>query len=692
MIDFFEYAEYVTKLNEWGKAYADGNPVVSDAVYDTEYKKLKAFELANPDMIDKDSPTQRVAADVTDGFAKVDHVVPMLSITNSNGYEELRTWSDSMNAYSREIEFKIDGLALALIYDKNGFLIDAITRGDGKTGDSVFANALRIENIPKTIPMDKFNDIEDLDVIEIRGEAVWYKDDFQKYNAYLESIDKPTMSNPRNGAAGTMKSLDPQEVADRKLSFVAYSFVRPYVFDTQAADLDFLKSIGFTVSEHYVCHTTDKVIAGAHFMEDKRHTLPYLIDGLVIKINDKKLYKQLGGTSKAPKWCTALKFPPEEKVTKLLDIEHSYGRTGAVTPVAIVEEVELALTKVRRASLHNWDMAEYLGVHKGCHVVIRKAGEIIPEIVKVVEIGQSKDDYEKLMSSGGSVELATATIHTNHNFDWYTRPHVCAHCGTALRQDTNRSGELLVAWVCPNQKCSVKQYKQIVKFVAKEAMNIMGVGESLIDDMIKIGIVKNITDLYKITKDDLLKIDGIKDRSAENIIDSINVSRKNYLHQLLAGLGVPNLGKTASAKLADHWETLQEVSSASPRQLELTEGVGTDLAESIAEWMADNQDIIDFFITSDIGCKAKKLDQKSDKLAGQTLIMTGTSDILGRDEFKKMVAENAGKVASSISKKVNFVIMGENAGPAKLKTIAELQASGVDIKVIDDKEFLDMIK
>ena len=688
MIDFFEYADLIAKLNDWAKAYADGSPVVSDVVYDEEYKKLKEFELANPDMIDKESPTQKVTDLKTDGFKKVTHEIPMLSIANSNGFDELRQWTTSMNndGYAEQsIEFKIDGLAMSLIYDSNGHLIDAITRGDGKVGDSVYANALRIDDIPKTINVTE-------DITEIRGEVVWLKEDFEKYNQYLASIDKPLMSNPRNGAAGTMKSKDPQEVTDRKLSFVGYSFVRGTNNLTHIDDLIALKNMGFTVSEYYLCRTPDKIMSGAEYMEKKRHSLPYLIDGLVIKVNDKSKYQKLGGTSKAPKWCTALKFPPEEKVTRLLDIEHSYGRTGAVTPVAIVEEVELALTKVRRASLHNWDMAEYLGVHKGCSVVIRKAGEIIPEIVKVVEVGVTKDDYEKALYDKVNISHVTQAMRDNNvGKDWYNRPVVCAHCGTPLKNDTNRSGNELVAWVCPSSKCPVKQYKQIVKFVSKGAMNIMGVGEALIEDMLEHSLVKNITDLYIITKDELLKIDGIKDKSAENSIKSIDESRKNYLHQLLAGLGVPNLGKTAGAKLADHWGTLEAISKASARELELTDGVGTDLAESIVEWFGENKDIIDFFITNEIATKAKKLDKKSDKLDGKTIIMTGKSDKVGRDEFKKLVVENGGKVASGISKNTQFVVMCENAGPAKQKKIAELQAQGIDIKVITDTEFLDMI-
>jgi DNA ligase (NAD+) len=689
-IDLFEYLDLVVKLNSWGDSYATGNPVVSDFVYDTEYKKVKQFELLNPDLIDPKSPTKSVASDSVDGFKKVTHDLPMISIANSNSPDELRAWSidkDDKGCTEKTIEFKMDGLALSLKYE-NGNLVDSVTRGDGKVGDSVFANALQIPTIPNAIP--------NTDPIEIRGEVVWLKEDFIKYNETLELLGKELMSNPRNGAAGTMKSKDPQEVADRKLTFIAYNITNGSPCDKHSEDLEYLKTLGFTISEYYVCPTTDKVIAGASYMEKKRYSLPYHIDGEVIKVNDKSAYKRLGGTSKTPHFCTALKFPPEEKDTVPKEVEHSYGRTGAVTPVAIVNEVELAMTKVRRASLHNWDLLEYLGMFEGCTVVIRKAGEIIPEIVRVVETGRTKDEYERDMSAGFDVKGCIESLHNDPKHagkKWYLRPTTCKHCGSTLCQDTNRSGDNLVAWVCPNEACSVKQFRQIVKFVSKTSMNIMGVGESIIESMLSAGLIHDIADLYTVTVDDLLKLDGVKQRSAEKVIDAIKDSKNAYLNQLLSGLGIPNLGQTMSAPIADKFKTLDAVTKASVSELESIDGVGHDLAESIVEWLANHVGVISKLISYEVALNAKPSRVKNDKLKGLTLIMTGTFEKLSRDDFKDMVIENGGSIASSITKTVSIVLLGENAGPAKVKKIDELKSKGFDIKVVEDSdEFLRMIK
>jgi len=689
MIDFFDYSNLCLEVTKWAKAYDDGNPIVSDPVYDDAYRKLKQFELANPTMIDKNSPTQGVVAGDVDGFPKRTHEVPMISIANSMSHDELRAFCDDRTkkgCAEKVIEFKIDGAALGLMYN-NGELQDAITRGDGETGDSVFANALQISAIPKKISAKH--------KVEIRGECVWMKDKFQAYNDRMEKLGGKLMGNARNGCAGTLKSKDPQEVADRELSFIAYSVVQGSSNDKHSDDMEWLKKEGFLTSDYYICQNTDKVIDCAINMEKKRYTLPFLIDGLVIKVNDKTAYKRLGGTSKTPHAFSALKFKAEEKVTKLLDIERSYGRSGACTPVAIVEEVELALTKVRRASLHNWDIAEYLGSFKGCHVVIRKAAEIIPEIVKVEEIdGRSKDDYEVFMSAGGDLKNSVAQLHAEHKKDWYLRPTKCDHCGSDLKNDTNRSGEKLISWVCPNPACPIKSFKNIIKFVSKEAMNIMGVGETVIEELLSKGYIKNITDLYKLDKAQLLTLDGFGSRSADKFLTAINISRNNYMNQLLAGIGISNLGKSASTILAEHFGDLEKFYQAPKEELESITGIGHELAESIADFRKDggNRYLFRWFIDNNICTKAKPVKKASNKLKDMVFIMTGSFEGLERNEFKNMVAEHGGKISSGITSKVNYVLVGDGAGPSKLKKIDDLQKDGIDIKTITDKEFLKMLE
>lgn len=685
-MDYLDYSTLVVNVNNWIQLYVSGNSIVSDKVYDDALIQLRHFELQNPDMIDINSPTINVNSDLKDGFEKVDHVVPMLSIGKSQGYDELNNWiidKNNKQCGSNVVEYKIDGLALSLTY-KNGLLVDAVTRGNGKTGDRVIANAMQISNIPKIIPYT--------DTLEIRGETVWFMEDFLRYNEYLDSIGKPLLSNPRNGAAGTMKSKDPKEVAERKLTFIAYLIPVNYMLhDTHFEDMQYLKSIGFTIADSVLCDGSNETVAECKRKEISKVNLPYLTDGLVVKVNDKKKYAGLGGTATSPHAFTALKFPPEEKITKILSIEESYGRSGAVTPVAIVETIDLALTKVSRASLHNWDMVEYLGVHEGCSVVIRKANEIIPEIVKVIETDRNKDVYESSMITQSDLNTANKELHSKFNFKWYTRPTVCKHCGSTLCNAENLAGDKLVSWGCSNPSCSVKQYMNIVRFVSKEAMNIMGVGESLVESMLSYGLIKDYTDLYKITVNDLLKIDGIKQKSAEKMISAINDSRNAFLNNLLVGLGITNLGKTASVILAEKFGTLDVVSKLAPRELSCVTGIGDELAINASMWFAKNMHIVEFFIQNKIAISAKPSLKKSDLLGGKSFIMTGSFPELDRNVFKDLVSEFGGKVCSSISKNTSYVLLGDGAGPKKLKDINTLQSNGIDIKIIDDKEFLTMI-
>lgn len=685
---FFEYAASVIELNNWIVSYEAGNPVVSDSVYDAAYVKLKQFEALNQPLISPDSPTQRAGIVAVDANRKVDHKYKMISITNSNSREDVTTWVNSKIALGCKqfvLEYKIDGCALSTPFSA-GHIIDGITRGNGSVGVSEFVNVMQIPAIVKEI--DGFNG-------EVRGEVVWLVDDFNAYNDYLDSIGKEPISNPRNGAAGTLKLKDPDEVSRRKLSFVAYSVVDGLNNRYHSEDLEFLKKSGYIVSDSFVVNSLDKVLAGIDYMAAERHKLPYLTDGLVIKVNDKTAYNRLGGTSKSPHYLTAFKFPPEIKSTKLLSIENSVGKSGANTPVANVESVYLALTNVRRSSLHNWDMAEYLGMYNGCSVSIRKAGEIIPQIISVDGIdGNTRDDYEMLLDREGrdGILKAIDELHERYpSFDFIKRPTHCPHCDTQLVQKSNRSGDELTALVCPNQDCVVKTFKNILNFVSKKSMNIMGIGESLVESLLDKSLLADITDIYKITKADLLSLDSIKEQSADNAIASIVTSRMASMQQLLPGLGISNLGTTASNILSEHYGNLDAFYHATKNEMLVIDKIGPELVESIFEYFAKSGHIIEWFLSENIGCRAKLVAKTSSKLNDCVFIMTGKSDLIQRTQFKSLVVQNGGRVSTGISKKVDYVVLGEGAGPAKVKQINALKAEGSTIKTITDEEFMVMI-
>ena len=378
MIDFNQYTEMCDVLTQWAREYAAGTPSVSDDVYDKNYILLKEFEAANPNFILDTSPTRHVE-DGADGFRKVRHDIPMISISNSNGIDETREWAGMMFAKGvkrLEGEYKLDGLSLALKYH-DGQLVDAVTRGKDNVGDSVFENALRVKGVLHKIPW--------LGDVEIRGETVWKYADFEPINDLLAAEGKKAFANPRNGAAGTLKMHDPDEIERRGLSFVAYLAVKGSPNRYQSDDIASLRDMGFEVPKHWVAMSVDELVMLAENMREKRYEQPYTIDGVVLKVDDKEDQARFGYTAKSPNFYRAYKFPPEEKETELLDIEQSIGMSGAITPVAIINPVHLAMTTVSRCSLHNWDLVDYLGLHKGCHVVIRKAGEIIPELVKCVD-------------------------------------------------------------------------------------------------------------------------------------------------------------------------------------------------------------------------------------------------------------------------------------------------------------------
>lgn len=690
MIDFKQYAEMCDVLTQWAREYAAGTPSVSDDVYDKNYILLKEFEAANPSVILDTSPTRHVE-DGADGFRKVKHEIPMISISNSNGIDETREWSEGM--FSRGVrrlegEYKIDGLGLALIY-RGGQMVDAVTRGKDNVGDSVFENALRVKGVLKKISWEGD--------VEIRGEVVWKYADFEPINDQFAAEGKKTFANPRNGAAGTLKMHDPDEIERRGLSFISYLVVKGSPNMYQSDDIASLSDMGFEVPKHWVAMNIEELVMLAENMREHRFEQEYPIDGVVLKVDDKQDQARFGYTAKSPNFYRAYKFPPEEKETELLDIEQSIGMSGAITPVAIINPVHLAMTTVSRCSLHNWDLVDYLGLHRGCHVVIRKAGEIIPELVKCVETGRSKDIYEVERDKCDRDKVAHVapwepSTDAERAYVRYARPGKCPCCGGELKCQVNSEGRELVSWACSNVDCKSQIGGRLANFVSRDCMNIMGIGESIVGQLMEYGKLDSFEDFYSLTEDDIMEACGKTREGAAKLLKSIDKSRGNYLHQLIEGFSIPGLGHQVAPAVAACVDAAGGFSRASCgmydeyerfvmefRDAAETKGVQAIISERFVDFVGSHLDCIHELVVSDVAQRVKEV--QSAKLAGKVCIMTGTFEKLDRDVFKDMVVANGGTICSSITKKCNVVLMGDGAGPSKVQKIEQLQKAGQQIDV-----------
>lgn len=714
-----EYCSLVDELNELAKAYSNGNSPVSDVAYDAKYRQIKEFEINNPDLVLAESPTQNVTEDLDDGFKKVEHDPehPMVSITNACGIAEAVAWVKS--TYEKygivefELEYKLDGASLALTYQK-GQLDDAVTRGKDNIGDSVIYNAVKIQGVRQHVDAGDLADTEDKrkDFLEVRGETLWKYDDFDEYNERMEAEGKALMSNPRNGAAGSLKLSSPKEVESRKLSYVAYIVTRGLTTERQSDDIEWLEKQGFEVPPHCVVDISgegglEAFRNAAEDMRSKRESLPYPIDGIVIKVNEKKWYKVLGYSSKAPNFYKAYKFPPEERVTVLRKIEESAGRSGAITPVAIFDPISLAMTNVNRSTIHNWELTEYLGLFEGCHIVVRKAGEIVPEIVGCVETGRTKDDYE-LAVRKGAVE---AYVHKDGVVP-YVRPSLCPYCGQPLSNPVNKEGKKLVAWVCTNPDCEAQETERLCNFADRQVMNIRGVGPSVIEELYVAGKLKTVADFYKLTESDFIDFTSCRAKSAKKNVAAIDKTRSNTLSQWVEGLGITGIGHTASPLIAKALHAVgvravvealasmnlttdqSEIISQFSREC-IDSGITQMLLDRFTNYAKGHADLLMYFIDNNIAQEFKGVEVESNKLAGQSCIMTGVFDKLDRDVFKDMVVKNGGKVCSGISKNTTIVLMGDGAGPSKVAKIESLKAAGVKMRVFTPEtldEFMKLVE
>ena len=655
------------EINEYNHQYYVLNaPTISDKEFDDKLRELQDLEESYPQYFDAYSPTQRVGSDLTQGFKQVKHARPMISLSNSYSVEEVADFltraENGLNGERCEIvgEMKFDGTSISLIYNK-GRLERAVTRGDGEKGDDVTANVLTIKSIPLRLPADS-NYPESF---EIRGEILLPWKQFDKLNQEREAKNEPLFANPRNAAAGTLKLQNSAEVARRGLDAYFYYILSDNLpFDNHFDNMQQAKNWGFKVAPvMQILNSIDEVRDFISHWDIERKQLPVATDGLVFKINNLRQQLNLGSTAKSPRWAVAFKFQAERACTPLKFVSFEVGRTGVVTPVANLEPVLLSGTIVKRASLHNEDIIRSLDIHNGDHVYVEKGGEIIPKIVGV--------ELSKRIPDSTPLHFVTH----------------CPVCGTPL---TRIEGE--AAWICPNKyECQPQIVGKIEHFVGRRMMNIDGIGEEVADQLFSVGLVTNIADLYDLTEEKLTNLDRFQTKSAQRILKGINESRNVPFERVIFALSIPFVGETTAKVLAEATHNIDTLMSLKEEQLSSINEIGDKIAKSIVAFFKNdtNRNTIERLRNAGLqmAISEDELLNKTDKLEGKSIVISGTFALHSRDEYKKMIAQNGGKNVSSISAKTDFVFAGENMGPAKLE-----KAQKLGIPIINEEEFLKMIE
>lgn len=645
------------------KYYVLNQPVMSDQEFDRKMRRLQDLEARFPDMFDPKSPTQHVGSDLgKKGFEQVVHQYPMLSLANTYSREEVEDWIRKLPKDVEIVcELKFDGLSISLWYE-NGQLTKAVTRGDGQKGDNVIDNIKTIPSIPWRV--------EGADIpahFEMRGEVLLPWANFERLNAEREEQEEPLFANPRNAASGTLKLQDPREVARRGLDAYLYYMLGEDLPDTTHYDrLQTARRWGFKISDAIrVCHSLEEVMQYINHWDTERKNLPVATDGIVLKVNSLAQQQQLGYTAKTPRWAIAYKFQAERQLTRLNKITYQVGRTGVVTPVANLDPVQLSGTVVQRATLHNEDFIRSLGIREGDNVWVEKGGEIIPKIVA--------KESENSSAEAKGVE--------NQSFF----PTVCPECGTPL---VRVEGE--AAWRCPNDMTCPPQIKgKMEHFVSRRAMNIDGLGEETIALLYEQGLLHNIADIYSLTLTDLAKQERLGQKSAQNILEGIEASKKVPWARVLFALGIRMVGETTAKKIAKRFPTIDLLESATREQLTAVEDVGEQIADNVIAYFADerNREIVSRLRSAGLQMEAaEETTPVSDKLAGQSVVISGTFAHHSRDEYKSLIETNGGKNVGSVSKKTSFILAGENMGPEKLK-----KAEALGIRLVGEEEFLQMI-
>jgi DNA ligase (NAD+) len=640
--------------------YVLDDPEISDAAYDRLMNRLKELETAYPELVTPDSPTVRVGGAPREGFSTVRHARPMLSLDNAFSYDALRDWDRRVREGSghEKIEYiaehKFDGLSISLQYE-DGVLVRGATRGDGMTGEDVTPNVKTIRSIPLRAEAGVLKKIKLPVKFEVRGEVVMTRKSFEMLNQQQERSGGKIFMNPRSAAAGAVRVLDPAITASRRLDFFAYYLLvdGKVPFARHSESLQALKQLHFRASDDWkLCAGIEAVTAYCDDWDARREKLPYEIDGVVIKVNSIAIQNELGYTSKAPRWAIAYKYPARQETTVVNDILVQVGRTGTLTPVAMLEPVQVGGVTVSRSTLHNMDEIERLGLQIGDTVLIERAGEVIPHVLKVVKPGKNRKPFRM--------------------------PKHCPECGSAIH---HVEGE--VAYRCVNAACPAKRRESILHFAGRHAMNIDGLGDKIVDQLVDKGLVKDVADLYALKEDVVAGLERMAEKSAQNLLEEIEASKKNSLARLIYALGIQFVGERTGQLLAEHFSSLEELAAAKEEELEEVPEVGPKVAASIVEFFSEpaNRQLIKKLHKAGVHPTAEKRKVKSDKFAGKSFVFTGGLANRSREEAGEIVQQHGGKVSGSVSKKTDFVVVGTDPG-SKYEKAKEL-----GVTILTEAEF-----
>ncbi len=641
--------------------------IMSEAAADSLKHELSQLEAAHPELITPDSPTQRVAGAPIKGFTQREHSARMLSLNDAFDESEVKAWQErivKLLPQSAKLEYfadvKMDGLACAVVYE-DGVLQMAVTRGDGFVGEDVTANVRTIESVPLSLRKDKRYAGFLQGRTEVRGEIVMYKDDFKRLNEKRAKAGKPLFANPRNTAAGTIRQLDPQLVAERPLHFRAYDLLRSRDADIPTYDYAYkvVHALGFLINtQAKIFKSVDELMRFAKQWETKRQDLPYNTDGLVIKVNDRQLYGRLGVVGKAPRGAVALKYAAEQATTKVKDIFISIGRTGTATPVAMLEPVVIAGSTVQMATLHNEGEVKRKDIRAGDTVIVHKAGDIIPEVIE--PLVKLRDGSEKP----------------------FVMPKRCPECNTKLVKYKAEDA----AWRCPNRSCPSRSWKRVEHFASKSALDIEGLGEKNVIALLQAGLVKDQAGIYTLKEEDVIKLDRFAEVSAKKLVEAIQAKKNPPFSRFLYGLGIRHIGTQTAIDLANHFRTIEKLAEATIEGLSAVEGIGEVVAEAVVEWFSEprNEELLKKFQKH--GVWPEPVKRVGGKLSGKSFVVTGTLESMGRDQAAERIRALGGTFQSSVGKDTDYLVVGANVGASKLTKAAKLGT-----KQLNEDEFLGLL-